>query len=127
MQTTIMAAAFDGGVVMGADSRTSTGSYVANRTTDKITPLAERIYICRSAALHRPLWPRTGAVPCTPAQQQLKRLHARAESCCFVLIYTLMVLHMQYKSEPPVASVLRCSRVPTEVSKACCYKSLSRD
>eukprot|EP00891_Asterochloris_glomerata_P004470 jgi/Astpho2/4470/Aster-00078 len=48
--TTIMAAAFDGGVVMGADSRTSTGSYVANRTTDKITPLAERIYICRSGS-----------------------------------------------------------------------------
>ena len=63
MQTTIMAAAFDGGVVMGADSRTSTGSYVANRTTDKITPLAERIYICRSVVLHRSPWPRTGAVP----------------------------------------------------------------
>jgi hypothetical protein len=29
-----------GGVVLGADSRTSTGSYVANRVTDKITPLA---------------------------------------------------------------------------------------
>ena len=83
MQTTIMAAAFDGGVVMGADSRTSTGSYVANRTTDKITPLAERIYICRSAALHRPPWPgpRTGAVPVVPTPQQLKHLHAWAEAC----------------------------------------------
>lgn len=39
IQTTIMAASFDGGVVLGADSRTSTGSYVANRVTDKITPL----------------------------------------------------------------------------------------
>jgi hypothetical protein len=29
MGTSIMAVAFDGGVVMGADSRTSTGSYVA--------------------------------------------------------------------------------------------------
>lgn len=35
---------------MGADSRTSTGSYIANRVTDKITPLAERIYICRSGS-----------------------------------------------------------------------------
>lgn len=48
--TTIMAASYDGGVVMGADSRTSTGSYVANRVTDKITPLAERVYVCRSGS-----------------------------------------------------------------------------
>lgn len=50
MGTTIMAATYDGGVVMGADSRTSTGSYIANRVTDKITPLADRIYICRSGS-----------------------------------------------------------------------------
>lgn len=35
---------------MGADSRTSTGSYIANRVTDKITPLSDRIYICRSGS-----------------------------------------------------------------------------
>ena len=35
---------------MGADSRTSTGTYVANRVTDKITPLADKIYICRSGS-----------------------------------------------------------------------------
>lgn len=45
-----MAATFDGGVVMGADSRTSTGSYIANRVTDKITSLTEKIYICRSGS-----------------------------------------------------------------------------
>lgn len=45
-----MAASYDGGVVMGADSRTSTGAYVANRVTDKITSLAENIYICRSGS-----------------------------------------------------------------------------
>ncbi|EFN57421.1 hypothetical protein CHLNCDRAFT_56068 [Chlorella variabilis] len=50
MGTTIMAASYDGGVVMGADSRTSTGSYVANRVTDKITPLTDRVYICRSGS-----------------------------------------------------------------------------
>lgn len=38
--TSIMAAAFDGGVVIGADSRTTTGSYIANRVTDKLTQLA---------------------------------------------------------------------------------------
>lgn len=45
-----MAMAYDGGVVMGADSRTSTGSYVANRVSDKITAIHDRIYVCRSGS-----------------------------------------------------------------------------
>lgn len=45
-----MAASFDGGVVLGADSRTSTGNYIANRVTDKLTPLSENIYVCRSGS-----------------------------------------------------------------------------
>ena len=49
-QTTIMAASFPGGVVLGADSRTSTGDYIANRVTDKLTPLARNVYICRSGS-----------------------------------------------------------------------------
>lgn len=43
LQTTIMAATFDGGVVLGADSRTSTGNYIANRVTDKLTQLTDRV------------------------------------------------------------------------------------
>jgi len=35
---------------MGADSRTSTGSYVANRVSDKITPVHDRIFCCRSGS-----------------------------------------------------------------------------
>jgi 20S proteasome subunit beta 1 len=50
MGTTIMAVTFDGGVVLGADSRTSTGTYVANRVSDKITPISEHIYCCRSGS-----------------------------------------------------------------------------
>ena len=38
-----MAVAYDGGVVLGADSRTSSGSYVANRVSDKITQLTDRV------------------------------------------------------------------------------------
>ena len=33
--TTIIAVAFDGGVVLGADSRVSTGTYISNRASDK--------------------------------------------------------------------------------------------
>lgn len=50
MGTTIMAVSFDGGVVMGADSRTSTGQYVANRVSDKISPVAENVFCCRSGS-----------------------------------------------------------------------------
>ena len=49
-QTTIMAVEFDGGVIIGADSRTSTGSYVANRVTDKLTKITDKIYCCRSGS-----------------------------------------------------------------------------
>jgi hypothetical protein len=37
MGTSIMAVSYAGGVVIGADSRTSTGSYIANRVTDKVS------------------------------------------------------------------------------------------
>ncbi len=45
-----MAACYKDGVVLGADSRTSTGSYIANRVTDKLTRLTDRIYVCRSGS-----------------------------------------------------------------------------
>lgn len=48
--TTIMAVEYDGGVIIGADSRTSSGSYVANRVTDKLTKITDRIYCCRSGS-----------------------------------------------------------------------------
>jgi len=50
MGTSIMAVAYDGGVIVGADSRTSTGVYVSNRVSDKITGVDERIYVCRSGS-----------------------------------------------------------------------------
>ncbi|EJD53478.1 20S proteasome subunit [Auricularia subglabra TFB-10046 SS5] len=48
--TSIMAVQFNGGVVIGADSRTTTGSYIANRVTDKLTHVHDRIYCCRSGS-----------------------------------------------------------------------------
>merc|ERR1719421_2132884 len=48
--TSIMAVAYDGGVVIGADSRTSTGVYIANRVSDKVTAVDERIFVCRSGS-----------------------------------------------------------------------------
>lgn len=50
MGTSIMAVEFEGGVILGADSRTTTGAYIANRVTDKITPVHHRIYCCRSGS-----------------------------------------------------------------------------
>merc|ERR1711879_199164 len=48
--TSIMACVFDGGVVVGADSRTTTGAYIANRVSDKLTPIHDRIFCCRSGS-----------------------------------------------------------------------------
>ncbi|XP_037794801.1 proteasome subunit beta type-6-like [Penaeus monodon] len=48
--TSIMAVEFDGGVVVGADSRTSLGTYVSNRVTDKLTRVTDSIYCCRSGS-----------------------------------------------------------------------------
>jgi 20S proteasome subunit beta 1 len=48
--TTIMACTYDGGVILGADSRTSSGNYVANKVADKITKVCDKVYLCRSGS-----------------------------------------------------------------------------
>eukprot|EP01098_Paradermamoeba_levis_P005635 TRINITY_DN2371_c0_g1_i1.p1 TRINITY_DN2371_c0_g1~~TRINITY_DN2371_c0_g1_i1.p1 ORF type:complete len:219 (+),score=68.03 TRINITY_DN2371_c0_g1_i1:180-836(+) len=50
MGTSIIAVAYNGGVVIGADSRTTTGAYISNRISDKLTPLHEKIFVCRSGS-----------------------------------------------------------------------------
>jgi len=48
--TTIVGVSYDGGIILGADSRTSGGAYIANRHQDKITPLSDTVYMCRSGS-----------------------------------------------------------------------------
>lgn len=48
--TTIIAIKYNGGVVIGADSRTTQGAYISNRVSDKLTKVTERIYCCRSGS-----------------------------------------------------------------------------
>lgn len=50
MGTTVMAAEFDGGVVIGADTRTTTGQFVCNRVSRKIDQLHKRIFVARSGS-----------------------------------------------------------------------------
>lgn len=40
----------DDGGITGADSRTTTGSYIANRVTDKLTQVHDTIWCCRSGS-----------------------------------------------------------------------------
>eukprot|EP00300_Choanocystis_sp_HF-7_P004509 c13492_g1_i2.p2 GENE.c13492_g1_i2~~c13492_g1_i2.p2 ORF type:complete len:231 (+),score=40.73 c13492_g1_i2:418-1110(+) len=53
-QTSIFAVQYgsgaDSGTILGADSRTTTGSYIANRVTDKVTKLTDFVYCCRSGS-----------------------------------------------------------------------------
>eukprot|EP00834_Sanchytrium_tribonematis_P003032 NODE_107_length_18988_cov_0.534491.p10 type:complete len:218 gc:universal NODE_107_length_18988_cov_0.534491:12758-13411(+) len=48
--TTIMACSYKNGIVLAADSRTTTGSYIANRVTDKLTQLHDNIWCLRSGS-----------------------------------------------------------------------------
>ncbi|KAK3376836.1 nucleophile aminohydrolase [Lasiosphaeria ovina] len=48
--TSIMAVTFKDGVILGADSRTTTGAYIANRVTDKLTRVNDTIWCCRSGS-----------------------------------------------------------------------------
>lgn len=48
--TTIVACTFKGGVVLGADGRVSVGSYISNRASNKIAPLADYIFLLRSGS-----------------------------------------------------------------------------
>ncbi|XP_072844065.2 proteasome subunit beta type-9 [Pogona vitticeps] len=48
--TTIMAVEFDGGVVVGCDSRVSAGESVVNRVFNKLAPLHDRIYCALSGS-----------------------------------------------------------------------------
>ena len=48
--TSILVIPFEGGVVLGADTRVSTGSYVANRISDKIVQITPHIFCCRSGS-----------------------------------------------------------------------------
>lgn len=48
--TTIVACVYSDGVVIGADSRVSTGTYISNRASNKITPLADNVYLLRSGS-----------------------------------------------------------------------------
>ncbi|KAM9823991.1 proteasome subunit beta type-9 [Neosynchiropus ocellatus] len=48
--TTIVAIEFDGGVVLGSDSRVSAGETVVNRVMNKLSPLHDKIYCALSGS-----------------------------------------------------------------------------
>jgi len=48
--TSIMAINFKDGVILGADSRTTMGTYISNRVTDKLTQVHDTIWCCRSGS-----------------------------------------------------------------------------
>jgi 20S proteasome alpha/beta subunit len=48
--TTIVACAYQGGVVIGADGRVSVGNYISNRASNKITPLTDNVFLLRSGS-----------------------------------------------------------------------------
>jgi 20S proteasome subunit beta 1 len=45
-----VACCYKGGVVLGADGRVSTGNYISNRASNKITRLTDNVYLLRSGS-----------------------------------------------------------------------------
>lgn len=96
--TTIVACRFAGGVVLGADTRTSAGPYVVNRAARKITELHDKICVCRS-----------GSAADTQAVAQIARLHLqlytqelpleRKEARVSVAAHLLQQLCFEYKDQ----------------------------
>mmetsp|Transcript_8092 Transcript_8092/g.16134 ORF Transcript_8092/g.16134 Transcript_8092/m.16134 type:complete len:219 (+) Transcript_8092:355-1011(+) len=50
MGTTLIAVDYEDGVMVATDSQTSSGSFIANRAADKITPISKFAVCCRSGS-----------------------------------------------------------------------------
>lgn len=48
--TTVVALAYGDGVIVGADSRVSMGTYISNRASNKLTPLTDNVWLLRSGS-----------------------------------------------------------------------------
>ncbi|KAI5181465.1 20S proteasome subunit beta 1 [Nematocida sp. AWRm80] len=48
--TTIIGVKYKDGIILGADTRTSMGTYISNRVSNKITRLKEEVFCCRSGS-----------------------------------------------------------------------------
>lgn len=48
--TTIMALKYKDGIIIAADSRTSSGTFIPSRITDKLTQITPNIFCCRSGS-----------------------------------------------------------------------------
>eukprot|EP00835_Amoeboradix_gromovi_P003498 NODE_233_length_13658_cov_0.453647.p6 type:complete len:223 gc:universal NODE_233_length_13658_cov_0.453647:177-845(+) len=81
--TTIMACSFKNGIVLAADSRTTTGTYIANRVTDKLTKLHENIWCLRS-----------GSAADTQALADLTRRQLKSVELHYGRVTTKMAAHV---------------------------------
>ncbi|XP_067945825.1 proteasome subunit beta type-6-like [Watersipora subatra] len=76
--TSIIAVEYKDGVVLGADSRTSLGAYVACNFTNKLTPVTDSIFCCRSGSA------------------------ADTQAVADIVKYYLSIYRMQMEQEPSV-------------------------
>lgn len=87
-----MACAYAGGVVLGADGRVSTGQYISNRSSNKITQLSDNVYLLRSgSAADTQASMLVACVLCFEQQHTFCLLHGQATlcSCCCDVTRTL--------------------------------------
>jgi 20S proteasome alpha/beta subunit len=101
--TTIVAVTFDGGVVLGADGRVSTGTYISNRASNKIQQLTDSIYLLRSgsAADTQAIGDYGAPLPTGPAQ----RVRAPARRVCAASV----CMHEHKRSIASAAVLVACT------------------
>lgn len=81
--TTIVAVSFKGGVVLGADGRVSTGTYISNRASNKIHQLTDNVFLLRSgSAADTQAIGDYGALRACALAAAAQRKLARNSSCC---------------------------------------------
>lgn len=98
--TTIMAFKYKDGIIVAADSRTSSGTLVASRITDKLTQITPNIFCCRS-----------GSAADTQAivriiQKEIKYLSEVENSAPSVFKTAKMISQMIYKYDQLLAGII---------------------
>lgn len=98
--TTIVACAYPGGVVLGSDGRVSVGNYISNRSSNKIAPLADHVYLLRSGSAP------DAQIVTDHVRHYVAMLEAQLQSTARVETIAQLVMQMNYANKDHLVGAL---------------------
>lgn len=98
--TSIIACAYQGGVVLAADGRVSTGNYISNRSSNKIAALAEHVYLLRSGSAS------DAQIVTDHVSHYVAMLEAELQSSARVETVAQLVMQMNYNNKDNLIGAL---------------------